>query len=297
MHSTPNEQLRATQVISMKLVNNNIVLSATDLSNHLSCKHLTQLNIGHVRKKLMRPERKNQFLDRIIEMGLKHEAAYLQHLTYSGQTVLEIDFKDPEAQSKTVNAMQKGVDYIAQGELVNQQWTGRPDLLVRVDRPCPAFGNWSYEVADTKLTRTTKSGTILQLCVYSDLLTQLQQLPPESMHVVMPSDDTSSMINGPLINGPLINGKGFIEEAYRYDDYAAYYRLSKKRLLHELQSAGDTYPDPVEHCDICQWWTHCDKTLFTVPVLIDVLRCCGFFCTLHTNVPRQSNSFGPTTLW
>ena len=264
MHSTPNEQLRATRVISMKLVNNNIVLSATDLSNHLSCKHLTQLNIGHVRKKLMRPERKNQFLDRIIEMGLKHEAAYLQHLTHSGQTVLEIDFKDPEAQSKTVNAMQNGVGYIAQGELVNQQWTGRPDLLVRVDRPCPAFGNWSYEVADTKLTRTTKSGTILQLCVYSDLLTQLQQLPPESMHVVMPSDDTSSMINGPLIdgpliNGPLINGKGFIEEAYRYDDYAAYYRLSKKRLLHELQSAGDTYPDPVEHCDICQWWTHCDK--------------------------------------
>ncbi len=230
----------------MKLVNNEIILSATDLSNHLSCKHLTQLNQKHAKQELQRPVRHNQFLKRIQDMGEKHEAAYLDHLRRSGHTVLEIDFKDPAAQRKTLAAMQDGVAFIAQGQLSNDNWSGRPDLLVRVGRPCPAFGSWSYEVADTKLTRTTKSGTILQLCVYSDLLAENQQTPPEFMHVIMPANELSGET-------------GFTEEAHRCDNYAAFYRLAKQRLLDDIASNANTYAEPVSHCEICQWWPDCDK--------------------------------------
>ena len=37
--------------------------------------------------------------------------------------------------------------------------------------------------------RITKAGTILQLCVYTDMLGRLQGLTPEHMHVVKPGGD------------------------------------------------------------------------------------------------------------
>jgi hypothetical protein len=40
--------------------------------------------------------------------------------------------------------------------------------MLRVDAPS-ALGGWSYQVADTKLARETRAGTILQLGLYSEL--------------------------------------------------------------------------------------------------------------------------------
>ena len=137
----------------MKLANGQISLSATDLSNHLSCTHLTQLNRRHAYNELVRPERKNRFLDRIIERGLKHEEAYIDHLkTDASRNVVEFEYKEPNVEEKTLEAMKDGVGIIAQGALSNACWSGRPDLLIKIPTPSPAFGDWSYEVADTKLS-------------------------------------------------------------------------------------------------------------------------------------------------
>jgi hypothetical protein len=51
---------------------------------------------------------------------------------------------------------------IVQGALASGRWSGRTDILKRVETPS-ALGVWSYEVIDTKLARETKGGTILQL--------------------------------------------------------------------------------------------------------------------------------------
>ncbi len=113
------------------------------------------------------------------------------------------------------------------------------------------LGDWSYEVVDTKLARRTKGGTILQLCLYSDLVRDVQGKLPEYMYVVSP-------------------GTGFTPEAFRVDDYLAYYRLVRRRLEQavapDLDAAaqdhppgGSTYPEPVEHCEICRWWQQCDR--------------------------------------
>ena len=104
------------------------------------------------------------------------------------------------------------------------------------------LGEWSYEVVDTKLARETRAGTILQLCVYTDLLARLQGAVPESMHVVKP-------------------GEGLPRETFRYADFHAYYRLVRNGLEAALANAPDarTYPDPVEYCDVCRWWQQCEK--------------------------------------
>jgi hypothetical protein len=45
------------------------------------------------------------------------------------------------------------------------------------------------EAIDTKLARETKAGAVLQLCLYSDLIKEVQGLAPEHMFVVVPWSD------------------------------------------------------------------------------------------------------------
>jgi uncharacterized protein len=117
---------------------------------------------------------------------------------------------------------------------------GRPDILRRIDRPS-SLGTWSYEVLDTKLARETKSGTILQLCLYSDLLSAAQGAAPEQMYIVSPWSE-------------------FRPQPFRVDEYASYYRLVKASLETALTDGAEdsTYPDPKDHCEICRWRTQCD---------------------------------------
>jgi len=55
-------------------------LSATNLSNHLICNYLTQLQLQCKKDNFKKPTGKNAFLDRIIERGLAHEEAYIRNL-------------------------------------------------------------------------------------------------------------------------------------------------------------------------------------------------------------------------
>src|SRR5690606_35770539 len=64
----------------------------------------------------------------------------------------------------------------------------------------------------------------------------------------------------------------FLEQAYRLDDFEAYYRLVRARLEEAVavaaggfggtdvppSSVPGTYPEPVAHCDVCRWQAHCD---------------------------------------
>ena len=141
----------------------------------------------------------------------------------------------------TVEAMRAGRKIIVQGALVEGRWSGRIDILRRVEIPC-ILGDWSYEVIDTKLARETRSGTILQLSLYSDLVRSVQGVIPEHMYVVAPWTK-------------------FEPQVYRTNDYAAYYRLVRTWLESALVDGTNelTYPDPKEHCDVCRWSRQCDS--------------------------------------
>ncbi|MEO5783418.1 MAG: TM0106 family RecB-like putative nuclease, partial [Ginsengibacter sp.] len=78
----------------------------------------------------------------------------------------------------------------------------------------------------------------LQICLYSEILKEQQGVMPEHMYIMNP------------------NG----EECYRVDDFMAYFRLMKNKLLHAMQVQDEqTYPNPVPHCDICIWWERCNE--------------------------------------
>jgi len=221
-----------------------IRLSATDLSNHLACRHLTVLDLEVARGTKAAPGFSSPDLRVIQELGLRHEAAYLASLTERGFSVADLrGFRNDEtAAAETRTRMEAGVDVIAQGTLAVGRWFGRPDLLRKVPKPS-VFGDWSYEVYDCKLSRETKATTILQLALYSDLLAAVQGLAPEFMYVVPPATH-------------------FAEEAHRIADYAAYFRHVKARLEKSCDrgEAGPTYPEPCAHCDVCRWYKECDST-------------------------------------
>lgn len=218
-----------------------IRLSAGDLVNDLACAHLTELNLDVVWERRDAPFLPSLLLDQLRRRGLAHEAAYVQHLEQNGAEIVRIDgFSiDPASRAATADAMADGAEIIFQGALGGDRWGGRPDILRRVDTPS-RFGSWSYEVVDTKLARETKIGTMLQLCLYSDLLAALQGSEPERMFVVAPWTE-------------------FTPQPYRVHDYAAYFRLVRSRLEAAVIDGGraPSYPDPKTHCDICRWAHPC----------------------------------------
>ncbi|MGH9198961.1 MAG: TM0106 family RecB-like putative nuclease, partial [Acidimicrobiia bacterium] len=123
-------------------------------------------------------------------------------------------------------------------------WHGRADFLRKVDLPSD-LGDWSYEVIDAKLATETRAGTILQLCIYSEIVGRIQGHCTEYMYVVTPRHDSEL-------------------ERYRLDDFSAYHRLIKSKLenVTELTVSGvrgATYPELVPECDICRWWSECDR--------------------------------------
>src|SRR5437773_7865709 len=130
----------------MRLEDQEIHTSATDLAKHLACRHLTRLDLLAARGTIQRVYRNDPALAVLEERGLRHEAAYLAYLKEQGFEVVQDD-TNLDAQTRlerTRNAMKSGAGVIAQADLKHGRWFGRADVLLRVQRPS-GLGSWSYE--------------------------------------------------------------------------------------------------------------------------------------------------------
>jgi len=232
------------ELLSMMKIGETALLSASDLVAYLNCRHLTELDIAVAAGRLRKPSAWDPLLEVLWQRGALHERNYVDHLRDAGFTGVLIEGVGitPALAEQTLAAMRAGAEVIVQGAFLHGVWSGRADILRRVRTPS-ALGEWSYEIIDTKLARETKGGTVLQLCLYSDLLSVVQGRVPEHMHVVTP-------------------GSGFQPETYRTAAFAAYYRRVKKGLEQSVKDSRaeiETYPDPREHCEICRWRLACDE--------------------------------------
>src|ERR1035438_5299199 len=194
----------------MRILQGAVTLSATDLANHLSCRHLTTVDLRLAKGEIAEPTWDNPHARVLQQRGLEHERAYIEGLRAKGLSVVDLS-NEPEA--ATWAAMKSGAQVIVQASLASGPWRGRADVLLRVEQPenSTRVGNWSYEAVDCKLSRETKAETVLQLCLYSQLLAELQGLEPEFFHVIRPD-------------------AGFEPESYRLASFAAYYRVVKRAL-------------------------------------------------------------------
>jgi predicted RecB family nuclease len=228
----------------MQQIGKDIRFSASDLVGHLDCHHLTALDAAVARGTAVKPKIWDPVLETLAERGRAHERQYLEKLRESGLSVVEIEGGGISAPlvAQTLEAMRAGAAVIYQGALLQGVWSGRADILRRIEVPS-AVGAWSYEVIDAKLARETKGATVLQLSLYSELLAVMQGRAPEHMYVVTP-------------------GSGFEPEIYRTQSFGAYYRRVKKGLEQFMDGGGsqsNTYPEPNPHCELCAWRVPCDQ--------------------------------------
>ncbi len=228
----------------MRYTSSTFSLAATDLSNFLGCHHCTALEMESAAGTLRKPFSDDPLLELLRKRGADHEAQHLKALRAEGKQIVDLSAisVDLDPLVATLSAMHDGAEVIYQGALRDHQWYGRPDLLLRTSAPS-ALGAYSYEIADTKLSRDTRAGTILQLGLYSAMLAIAQGCESEQFHVVTP--DPAHRIH-----------------TFRVDDYAAYVRLVCAQLATLVMRAAaeisaEFYPEPVEHCMICPWARVC----------------------------------------
>ncbi len=217
-----------------------MLYSASDLVNYLECEHLTTLDLVDLDTPLPRSEDSDE-AKLIQAKGFAHEAEFLAALRQKHERVIDIGQGHATMLQKveaTVQAMKDGYDIIFQATLQDGCFIGYADFLRKVHRPS-LLGDWSYEVLDTKLSRSQKAKFIVQLAYYSGMVAKVQGVSPLLMHVVL-GDKT--------------------EVAYRYADYARYLDTVTERFLARVSSGpAETYPVPCEKCDQCKWKGLCEE--------------------------------------
>ena len=137
----------------MKSINGKIHLTASDLVGHLNCSHLSAIDVKVAFGLLAKPDHYDPLLEILRERGRRHERDFLENLKTNGYEITIIEGVDvtQESVEATLKAMRKGNAIIAQAALSHDRWSGRSDILRRIETPSN-FGEWSYEVIDTKLS-------------------------------------------------------------------------------------------------------------------------------------------------
>jgi predicted RecB family nuclease len=257
----------------MQLIDGRPVFAATDLVGFLACEHLVGLELAALAGLVERPVRLDPEIDLIARRGEEHERRFLADLEKGGGPATRIveDATLPDrwarleaAAAATRQAIERGDRAVYQATFFDGRWLGLADFLVRVERPS-RLGGWSYEVVDTKLAHHVKASALLQVCSYVEQLTRIQGVEPELMRVAL-------------------GGSARKVEAHRVADYMAYYRTVKAAFEARVAAAElgggapagargtavapaglagvaypplGTYPEPVEHCEVCRWSLLC----------------------------------------
>lgn len=174
--------------------------------------------------------------------GDKHEKNYLESLKQAGRQVVEIKgLRDEDARLEaTIQAMQDGAEIIFQAYLTSGRFAGYADFLFRVPGKSK-FGDYHYEVWDTKLSKKLKPYFAVQLCCYAEMLEDIQGIRPAQIAVVLGNNDIKHL---------------------RADDYFAYYQALKASFL-EFQDSWepDALPDPADSKDYGRWQTYAEQIL------------------------------------
>ena len=217
--------------------------SASDLVNFAACRHLTYLDGFNLETPI--PKAPDTEETKLLQAkGFEHEARYRDQLERElGQiTDLSSVTDSDEKVAATLEAMLRGDPAIFQATFLSGDWIGHADFLIRVDSPSK-LGDFSYEIIDTKLARTSRAKFLVQLILYCEMLAEVQGVLPEGTHVVLGT------------------GK---RETFVVSHYLRYVRRLKARFLKWVslpsQSlAPQSYPERCDRCPQCHWRDQCDQ--------------------------------------
>ena len=219
----------------MQFKNNSILFSPSDLlvfmestfASHMERCRLKDIN----HKNLMDP--KDPLLKNLQKKGFEHEDAFLEALIQEGKNVLIVENTETKNRLiQTRQAMQDGVDIIAQAYLELNDFGGVADFLFKVPGKS-LLGDYHYEVWDTKLSKKMKPYFAIQLCCYAEMLESEQGLRPEKVAIVLGDKKVNHL---------------------RVQDYFSYYSTLKSTFISFHNNWKiDNQPDPAESTSHGRW--------------------------------------------
>ena len=227
----------------MQYKNKTIFFSPSDLITFMEsafASHMERCRLeDRSQSDLMDPE--DAMLKNLQKKGYAHEGAYLASLIADGMNVVEIDQAASDIMlAKTREAMAAGAEVIAQAYLKLDNFGGMADFLVKVPGKS-RFGNYHYEVWDTKLSKKMKPYFAIQLCCYAEMLESVQGVRPKEVVIVLGNNETSSL---------------------RVQDYFGYYSALKSSfILFHSNWKPDRQPDPAESNTHGRWSQHAGNIL------------------------------------
>lgn len=223
----------------MRIWNDVLLHSPSDLVRFLSCAHATALDL----QKLCAPETlpdkaaDDEVAVLVQQAGLAHEQAYLELRRAEGDLIeIAADGDLASRAAATMTAMKSGARTIYQAAFVHEPWAGFADFLIRVDAPSD-LGGWSYEPVDTKLARSVKPAYIVQLGLYAEMIAVVQGRAPQAIHVALGNSKSHS---------------------FKLVDFAHTLAALQQRYLDFVASgAAHSRPEPCSACTLCGWRDHC----------------------------------------
>lgn len=220
-----------------KRANGTIVFSPSDLIVFMESEFASFMDRFHLESPgQATPDEGDASAIILRNLGIEHETRFLETLKNSGLNVVEVDSNV----NSTLEALKNGSDVIYQAELQNGIFAGKSDFLLKGPGKSK-FGDFQYQVWDTKLARKSKPYFLIQLCCYAEMLEAIQGVLPDFIGVVL-GDSTSKL--------------------FRTGDYYYYYKQLKNEFLekqHNFDPTKRPFPEPrVEHG---RWNTLAEKIL------------------------------------
>ena len=227
----------------MKIKKGKFFISPSDLNNFVACKYTAQNEIKYHNKEIKKSV--GGANDKLWkEMGIEHEKNQYKILKdlYKKSITIKSDLDEKDRFDETVRAMQKGYDLIYHAYLIDDNFRGEADFLIKTtDLKSEVFGDYSYEVYDTKISKNLKPRHVSQITAYSDMLGKIQKVLPKKMY--------------------LIDGSN-VEHEYKTIEYIDLFSHGKREFLKFLSNIKQEkiYPEKCSYCKLCDWSNECDQT-------------------------------------
>jgi len=235
----------------LQIKDNKYLYSPSDLivfmeSPYASAMDRLKLNDPAITKLM---DKEDVVLASLQQKGYDHEGTFTQKLKDEGHAIYETKRATPaQTAEATLLAMQEGQEIIVQGYLSYENFGGFTDFLVKVPG-ASKFGDYHYEVWDTKLSKKLKPYFAIQLCCYIEMLETIQGVRPKQMVVVL-GDDTEARLD--------------------VANYYSYYKSLKFAFLEFHKSPSKELPSPTESNSYGRWSELAGKQLAEIDHLSQV---------------------------
>ena len=211
------------------------------IKNFLNCEYIIFNEINEKKLNLKKKE-KTISSELRFEKGNIHENNYLQLLKSKYTKVIDIKnlkISREEKFDKTISCMKEGYEIIRGGYLKKDKWIGEFDFL-EINKKLPSkFGDYSYEVLDTKNTSKPKTDHIIQIGMYTFLLESIQDVLPKIFTIVL---------------------KDMKKEVVQLNQVYEFFKVNKEKYEHfVLNKVNKSIPQKCEFCPVCPWLDTCEK--------------------------------------